>query len=135
MRSDTNKIIKILTEGETNPDTGKVYFDEEDAEYFKQFLEPFATVIIGSKISDFYDDTGLLIIRSNGNEYINPPREIGDGDNPFNITKAFIDKVEEYCAKKYPNARVDCNNTANTFWMYERHGDKNSKMKTPIQRI
>ena len=129
MRTDTSKIIKILTEGETNPDTGRVYFDEEDAEYFKQFLEPFATVIIGSKESDFYDDSGKMIIKSNGNEYINPPQELGD--NPFNITQAFLDKVEEYCAKKYPNAKVSCNNDASIYYMYERDENKkdNDKMK------
>lgn len=123
MRTDTSMIIKILTEGETNPDTGRVYFDEEDAEYFNQFLEPFATVIIGSN-----DDIGDMIIKSNGNEYINPPQELGD--NPFNITQAFVDKVEEYCAKKYPNARVECNNDASTYWMFEKYeGEKDNKME------
>ena len=133
MRTDTSKIIKILNEGETNPDTGKVYFDEEDAEYFRQFLEPFAKVIIGTDDGEF-GDIGEMIIESNGNEYINPPQKIGD--NPFNITRAFLDKVEEYCAKKYPNARVDCNNNAHTFWMYEKYGDeKDSKLKTPLMDV
>ena len=111
---------KSIKEAEEDDDW-KIPFTEKDAEYFNKFINPFAKAVV--------NEEGSLYIVSNGNEYINPPQKDLGVDNVLNVTNKFIDEVEKYCAEKYPNAKLNVNNTGTIYWMYRLIDESVESMK------